>query len=90
MKRTPEPWTALGAKVYGNGTRALLPFYDGDAVLMAAAPRMAKALQRAAHLLAELSKSEQTPQMLALRAEIVETIKQATPDYYEGGLQPGE
>lgn len=48
--------------------------------LIEAAPRMAQALHRAAHLLAELP--EQSPQLLALRAEMVETIKQATPEHY--------
>lgn len=52
-----------------------------NALLIAAAPRMASALQRAAHLLAELPHS---PELLALRTEIVETIKQATPEYYGG------
>jgi hypothetical protein len=53
---------------------------QANARLIAAAPRMAAALQRAAHMLAELP--EQSPQTLALRTEIVDCIKQATPDYY--------
>jgi hypothetical protein len=44
---------------------------------------MSDALKRAAHLLAELP--DQSLQLLALRAEIVECIKQATPEYYATG-----
>lgn len=54
-----------------------------NARLITAAPRMSDALKRAAHLLAELP--EQSPQMMALRAEIVGCIKQATPEYYATG-----
>lgn len=44
------------------------------------APEMAKTLQRAAHVLAELK--EQPPELLTLRAEIVGLIKRATPEHY--------
>ena len=53
-----------------------------NARLIAEAPRMEAVLKWAAHLLAELPEAQQTPQMLALRNEIVETLKQATPEYY--------
>jgi hypothetical protein len=97
-KHTPGPWEAR------PDTNACLPddwcvgtgpqnidkvavCSKCDAHLIAAAPRMAAALQRAAHMLAELP--EQSPQTLAMRTEIVDCIKQATPDYYgikiEGG-----
>lgn len=58
---------------------------EANATLVASAPRMAAALQRAARLLAELPGFEQTAQLVALRKEIVETIKEATPEHY--GLQ---
>ena len=81
---TPRVWSA-------SGSIAMLQHHDSgpaeaeaNARLIATAPRMAKALQRAASLLAELGTQEQTPQMLALRTEIVETIKEATPEYYGG------
>jgi hypothetical protein len=53
---------------------------QANARLIAAAPQMLKTLQRAAHLLAELP--NQTPQMLALRSEIVAAISDAAPEYY--------
>lgn len=71
-KHTPGPWEIV-PRTAPKGS-----------LMIAAAPRMAAVLQSAARLLAELPESEQTPQMLALRTEIVATIKQATPGYYGG------
>ncbi len=51
-----------------------------NARLIAAAPRMSDTLKRAAHILAELP--DQSPQLIALRSQIVQCIKQATPEYY--------
>lgn len=90
-KFTAGPWRYVERKNQTGITAAFVDFGNGhidlskrphDARLIAAAPRMVAVLQRAARILAELPDSEQTPQMLALRAEIVETIKQATPEYY--------
>ncbi len=53
---------------------------DANSRLIASAPTMLKTLQRAAYLLAELP--NQTPQMLALRSEIVAAISDAAPEYY--------
>ena len=53
---------------------------EADKRLIAAAPRMSDALKRAARILAELP--DQSPQLVALRTEIVDCIKQATPEYY--------
>jgi DICT domain-containing protein len=61
-----------------------IPQVEADARLIAAAPTMSKTLQRAAHVLAELA--DQSPQLLALRAEIVACIKNATPEYYGEGV----
>lgn len=52
----------------------------GNARLMAAAPNMAAALQRAAHVLAELS--DQSPELKTLRSQIVAAIILATPEHY--------
>jgi hypothetical protein len=51
-----------------------------NTLIIAAAPRMASVLQRAAHILAELQ--EQSPEILQLRTDIVDCIKEATPEYY--------
>jgi len=90
---TPGPWTCspesdnrvtiwahscLLAEVIGVNAEAA----KANARLTATSPRMIAALKQAAKLLAELPKSEQTLQMIALRSEIVGTIKEATPDYY--------
>ncbi len=48
----------------------------------AAVANMAAVMQRAAHVLAELH--EQPKVLLALRTQIVEAIKQVTPEYYGG------
>lgn len=58
-----------------------------DARLIAAAPTMAATLQRAAHVLAEIAdqiSGDDCQRLDALRSEIIETIKQATPEYYGG------
>lgn len=51
-----------------------------NARLMAAAPEMAAALQRAAHVLAELP--DQPEAVKALRSQIVAAIILATPEHY--------
>lgn len=56
---------------------------EANARLIAAAPDMIDAPQHAAHVLAEL---QNAPQLLALRVQIIETIKQATLEYYGGGV----
>lgn len=58
-----------------------VPTNYADAVLIAAAPQTVKALQRAAHVLAELPNANE-PHILALRRQIVDAIRKATPEYY--------
>lgn len=91
-KHTPGPWKlneVIGGSFVYAGSRQLIAMPSPDlenkanARLIAAAPRMAAALQRADHFLAELP--EQTHYLLALRREIVDTIMEATPEYYGGG-----
>ena len=53
---------------------------EANCNLIAAAPIMSDTLKRAAHILAELP--DQSPELIALRSQIVECIKQATPEYY--------
>lgn len=98
---TPGPWRVkftdgfAPAHVIGQDYRPICSFLasvkrncgegeiTANARLITASPRMSDTLKRAAHLLAELP--DQSPQLLALRAEIVECIKQATPEYYATG-----
>ena len=54
---------------------------EANALLIAAAPRMARVLQRAAYVLAEMP-PDQSAQLTALRTEIVNAIKEATPEHY--------
>ena len=92
-KWTPGPWTldqsrmVLGPcftgelksicdKVRGGSPEQA----QANARLIAAAPRMIHALQLAARVLAE--RLDQDAALVGLRTEIVETIKQATPEYY--------
>lgn len=56
-----------------------------DARLIATAPRMLDSLKRAAHILAEIDQAT-APAVLALRTEIVATIKKADPSHY--GSEP--
>ena len=98
---TEGPWDRQGTEIvkHHNGdsqpiAQVLIPNYDvnddleqiANALLMAAAPRMVNALQRASFLFAEynpvVSTEEGCKHFDALRAEIVRCIEQATPDYY--------
>lgn len=89
-KHTPGPWERYGFRIESESGYYVADVIDSNgfgenkanARLIAAAPRMSAALKRAAHLLAELPAEHQTPQVLALRTEIVETIKQSTPEHY--------
>ena len=93
-KFTPGPWYPTSAgiicKDIGDTQHNIATCADwseeteANARLIAASPRMALALQRAAHILAELDNVMHTPQLSALRSEIVATIKEATPEYYGG------
>jgi hypothetical protein len=47
QKLTPGPWKVIGANVYGNNLRALLPMNAADARLIAAAPLLLAALHAA-------------------------------------------
>jgi hypothetical protein len=88
---TPGPWIVEsdGTTVsMGNQAVIVGPAPDGarretmtaNARLIAAAPRMSAAIKRTASLLAEMN--DQTPQIIALRHEIIETIKASTPEYF--------
>ena len=101
MLHTKGPWTVrdiatadryIGPAYDGGGPSIAIVRSPGrsdaevtaNARLIAAAPRMAHALQWAARLLA--TSDDTSALMLALRTEIVECIKRATPDHY--GLRP--
>jgi hypothetical protein len=47
QKITPGPWRVIGANVYGNNLRALVPMNSADARLIAAAPDLLAALTAA-------------------------------------------
>jgi len=47
QKITPAPWRVIGANVYGNNLRALVPMNGADARLIAAAPDLLAALTAA-------------------------------------------
>ncbi len=93
-KHTPGSWIAerqidlegKALSMFDIWTNSDKPRYIGEiqreenARLIAAAPLMSDTLKRAAHILAELP--DQSPQLIALRSQIVECIKQATPEYY--------
>ena len=97
VKHTPGPWlyTQSGKCCYSiikpdghtivhltaleNSTAASK--LEANARLIAAAPRMSEALKRAAFLLAEIDQAN-SPQVLALRNEIIACIKEATPEHY--------
>lgn len=91
-KHTPGPWTIQGAfigtddahiaQVKGEGRGVTFQRAEANLMLIAAAPLMSDTLKRAAHILAELP--DQSPELIALRSQIVECIKQATPEYYGG------
>lgn len=88
----PGPWKVKGSSIQAidHGTyfsiakvgNAKLSAQEvaGTAQLIAAAPAMSQTLQRCAYVLAELP--DQSPQLLALRAEIIACIRQATPRFY--------
>ena len=87
------PWVCTGTVVYDElGDRiADCDFgVEGDeqrARLIAAAPTMAATLHRAAHVLAEIAdriSGDDRKRLDALRLQIVDDIKQATPEYYGG------
>jgi hypothetical protein len=48
QKITPGPWRVIGANVYGNNLRALVPMNGADARLIAAAPDLLVALRQIA------------------------------------------
>jgi hypothetical protein len=89
-KHTPGPWTIQGAfigtddvhiaQVKGEGRGINSQRAEANSMLIASAPIMSDTLKRAAHVLAELP--NQSPELIALRSQIVECIKQSTPDYY--------
>ena len=91
-KHTPGPWHLAGDSegimvTDRHASRiAMWPPQGGtieqcaNARLIAAAPIMSDTLKRAAHILAELS--DQSPKLIALRSQIVECIRQATPEHY--------
>lgn len=56
-----------------------------DARLIAAAPELLAACKQAASLMAELQ--DQTPQIIAARTMLVESIKKSDPAYYGGDQQ---
>lgn len=90
-RHTPGPWIKHGSGVYSAKAKDG-KFYaemsvaachtDEDARLIASSPRMLAALKRVAHILAELPAEVQSPQVLALRCEIIDAIKEAAPEYY--------
>ncbi len=94
-KHTPGPWvvdttlssgevmTANGYAIHEHPSYSSITDakeIQANARLIAAAPRMSDTLRRAAHILAELP--DQSPQLIALRSQIVQCINQATPEYY--------
>jgi hypothetical protein len=62
--------------------RGTLAEQRANARLIANARRMALALQRVAPYLAELPPELQDGRLLAIRQDVVEAIKAATPEYY--------
>ena len=60
---------------------------EDDARFIAKATDMERTLQRAAHVLAEIAElvnGDERMRINDLRSQIVETIKQATPEHYGG------
>lgn len=89
-KHTPGPWAYCAES--GSSCAALIAKgsficefieqpSEANGRLIASAPRMSEALKRAAFLLAEIDQAN-SPDVLALRNEIIACIKEATPEHY--------